>query len=534
MGVATNYDVIVIGAGHNGLTTAAYLARTGYKVLVLERREIVGGCAVTEELWPGFHVSRASYVAGLLRPVVINDLQLARHGLQLLPRNPSSFTPQPDSRGLVLGPDQAANCDEIRHFSTQDARRYPHYEAFLERVVRTIEPMLDNPSPDLRNLQWRDFSSLLKLLGRSLQLGTDLPRALSLLRGAAAPVINTWFKSDPLCATLATDAIIGAWAAPSMPGTGYVLLHHVMGETNGTRGIWAYALGGMGGITSALAAAAQTHGAEIRCNAAVTRIRTVNGRANGVIMEDGTEISASKIVSNADPHTTLLSLLDGKLLPDTVHKQTASLDFRSPVMKINLALDRLPEFRSRPGAHPLLQGTIHIGASSMSALEASFAAAKAGQLPQQPMIEMTIPSILDDSIAPPGKHVASLFVQHVPHSMSNADWNDARESFADHIFALIDEVAPGFSDSVIHREVLAPTDLERIFGIKGGNIFHGAMTPDRLWCLRPTPAASGYRTAVPGLYLCGAGTHPGGGVMGACGRNAAQAILGDLLRITSN
>lgn len=497
-------------------------------MLVLERRPIVGGCAVTEELWPGFHVSRASYVAGLLRRAVIEELRLADHGLMLLPRNPSSFTPQADNRGLILGPDREATRNEIRYFSSGDARRYPDYEVFLERIAQTVDPLLDLPPPESGRPHWRDAGALLKLLGRGCRLGTSLPRAVALMTGAAAPTINAWFDSEPLRATLATDAIIGAWAAPSTSGTGYVLIHHVMAETNGTRGIWAYARGGMGSVSAALAAAAQGHGAEIRCATEVAGIRTTDGRAGGVVLADGTELAARAIVSNADPKATLLDLMDETLLPENAHEQVAGLDFRSPVMKINVALDRLPQFTSRPGSRAELQGTIHIGATCMQDLEESFAAAQSGRLPQRPMIEMTIPSVIDDSIAPPGRHVASLFVQHVPHAMDEDWWNNERDRFCDRVFSLVDEVAPGFSDSVIHREILAPPDLERIFGITGGNIFHGAMTPDRLWSRRPIPAAGGYRTVVPGLYLCGAGTHPGGGVMGACGRNAAGVILHDL------
>jgi len=522
-----NYDVIVIGAGHNGLTAAAYLARAGRRVLVLERREIIGGCAVTEELWPGFRVSRASYVAGLLRPAVIGELRLADFGLALLPRNPSSFTPQVDNRGLVLGPDRVATGKEIRYFSPKDARQYPEYETFLERVAQTVEPLLDQAPPLTRRPCWHDIGILLNLAGRGCRLGTDLAKAAAMMRGAAVPMIEAWFDSEPLRATLATDAIIGAWAAPSTPGTGYVLLHHVMGKTNGMRGTWAYARGGMGSVSAALAAAAKSYGAKIRCAAKVTGIRTQAGRANGVILEDGSELSARIVVSSADPRVTLLGLLDESLLPDDVRRQTAGLDFRSPVLKINVALDRLPQFRCRPGARAELHGTIHVGATCMADLEDSFASAQAGRLPERPMIEMTIPSIIDTSIVPAGKHVASLFVQHVPCAKDDAWWSDRRDRFADRVFSLIDEVAPGFGDSVLHREVLAPTDLERIFGITGGNIFHGAMTPDRLWFRRPVPAAGGYRTPVPGLYQCGAGTHPGGGVMGACGCNAANQILRD-------
>lgn len=521
------YDVIIIGAGHNGLAAAAYLARAGRRVLVLERRHIPGGCAVTEELWPGFRVSRASYVAGLLRPAVVEELQLARHGLDLLPREPASFTPQPDNRGLVLGPDIAATCDEIRYFSQRDAARYPRYENFLERVTRVIDPLLDRAPPAGDRVRWRDLRPMLALLVRARRLGTDLPKALAMLTGAAAPVIKSWFESEPLRATLATDAVIGAWASPSTPGTGYVLFHHVMGETNGNRGVWAYARGGMGSISSALAAAAREYGTDIRCEATVRRIVTNNGRASGVVLEDGTELSAPVIVSNADPRATLLGLLDHAVLTEDLRVGIENIDFRSPVMKINVALGQLPSFSSRPGHGPQLRGTIHVGATCMTEIEESFAAAQAGFLAQRPMIEMTIPSTLDDSLAPPGKHVASLFVQHVPYALRESDWDTARDEFADRVFALIDEVAPGFSASVLHRDVLAPPDLERVFGITGGNIFHGAMTPDRLYLLRPLPGLAGYATPVPGLYLCGAGTHPGGGVMGACGRNAAGVILRD-------
>ncbi|MGI9343655.1 MAG: phytoene desaturase family protein [Gammaproteobacteria bacterium] len=525
MSAESEYDVVVIGAGHNGLTAAAYLARAGRRVLVLERRHVIGGCAVTEELWPGFRISRASYLAGLLRPVVIEELRLADHGLELLPRDPSSFTPMPDGRGLVLGPDPIATRNEIRHFSTRDADNYSLYESFLERVAHAIEPLLDVPPP-----RWSDpsaVSSLLTLLGRTARIGTDLPRALRMLNGAAAPIITSWFESEPLRATLATDAVIGAWAAPTTPGTGYVLLHHVMGETGGTRGVWAYVRGGMGSVSAAIASVARAHGAEIRCSATVARVLTEGGGATGVELVSGERIRAATVVSNADPATTFLELLGTDELPAGLRDELRELDFRSPVLKINVALDRLPAFTSRPAGGSELRGTIHIGATTMQQIEDSFAAALAGSLPERPMIEMTIPSTLDDSLAPAGKHVASLFVQHVPHSLPDERWNVERDGFADRVFSLVDEVAPGFSASVLHREVLAPPDLERIFGITGGNIFHGAMTPDRLYFRRPLPGIGGYGTPIAGLYLCGAGTHPGGGVMGACGRNAAGVIMND-------
>lgn len=523
-------DALVIGAGHNGLTAAAYLARAGLRTLVLERRPLVGGACVTEELWPGFRVSRAAYVVGLLRPAIIRELSLHAHGLRLLPRDPASFTPLPDGRSLLLGPDLAASCDEIRRFSARDARHFPAYESLLDRTARAFEPLLDVPPPDLVHPRLRDLRPLAGVLRGARRLGADLPRALRLLVGAARPILESWFESEPLLATLATDAVIGAWASPSTPGTGYVLFHHVMGETNGSRGTWAYAKGGMGSISEALADAARASGAEIRTECAVARIAVHDGRAVGVVLDDGAVIEARTVISNADPQRTLLGLLGREELPESLVRELEALDFRSPSLKINAALARLPHFTAKPGngVGPHHVGTIHVGATDLDALEDSFDAARAGRLPDRPMIELTLPSTLDPGLAPPGRHVASLFVQHVPARLAHSSWDAACDSFADRVFSLVDEVAPGFTDSVLDREVLPPPQLERIFGLTGGNIFHGAMTLDQLLFLRPLPGWSRYRTPIRGLYLCGAGTHPGGGVMGACGRNAAGEVLRDL------
>ncbi|MDH3211379.1 MAG: NAD(P)/FAD-dependent oxidoreductase [Myxococcales bacterium] len=523
-------DIIVIGGGHNGLVAAAYLARAGLRTVLLERRPVIGGACVTEELWPGFRVSRAAYVAGLLRPAVVRELGLAARGLRLLRRAPSSFTPLPDGRGLRLGPDRTASCQEIRRFSARDARRYPAYEDFLDRVVRTLEPALDRPPPDPARLGPRDLALLAHLLVGAWRLRGDLARALALLLGPARSALEGWFESEPLRATLATDAVIGAWAAPSTPGTGYVLLHHVMGETHGERGVWSYVEGGMGRLADAIAAAARDAGADIRTEASVKQIAVRDGRAVGVVLADGSTIEAPAVVSGLDPHRTLLRLVGREHLPEELALEIASLDFRSPCLKINLALDRLPAFAGRGGAGPLPEhaGTIHVGATTLDAIERAFEAAQRGALPERAMVELTLPSALDGSLAPDGHHVASLFVQYVPYALAERDWDAERDRFADRVLALVDEVAPGFSESVLQREVLAPPDLERIFGLTGGNIFHGAMSLDRLLFLRPVPGWARYRTPVAGLYLCGAGTHPGGGVMGACGRNAAGEILRDL------
>jgi phytoene dehydrogenase-like protein len=523
---ARSADVVVIGAGHNGLVAAAYLARAGLRTLVVERREVIGGASVTEELWPGYRVSRGAYVAGLLRPCVVRELSLAEHGLRLLRRSPSSFTPLPDGRALLLGPDTEASLQSIRQFSARDADRFPAYEAFLDGIARVIEPLLDAPPPSFAHPSLADLRSLAAAARRAWRVRADLPRAFNLLLGAARPALEAWFESEPLRATLATDAVIGAWAPPSAPGTGYVLFHHVMGETHGERGVWAYVEGGMGSLAEAIASAATRAGVEILRGAPVSRIDVQDGRARGVTLEDGREIAARRVVSSVDPHTTLCRMVDAAHVPDAVTRELEALDFRSGVVKINLALDRLPRFVGTQGATPGLehQGTIHIGALGLDAIEDAFAAAAAGRLPERPMIELTLPSALDATLAPQGRHVASMFVQYAPYALAAGSWDDERDRFGDLVFSLVDEVAPGFSSSVLHREVLAPPDLERVFALRGGNIFHGAMTPDRLALARPVPGW-GYRTPVDGLYLCGAGTHPGGGVMGACGRNAAQSIL---------
>lgn len=492
-------DAIVIGAGHNGLVAAAYLARAGLATVVLERREIVGGACVTEELWPGHRVSRAAYVAGLLRPAVIRELALERRGLVLLRRDPSSFTPLADGRGLLLGPDAALCEREIARFSRRDAARYPQYERLLDRAARAFEPLLDAPPPDPASLAWRDVPALARVARGVAAMRGDLARAVRLLLAPARDTLAEWFESEPLRATLATDALIGAWAAPSTPGTGYVLFHHVMGETGGARGVWAYVQGGMGALSDAIADAARAAGATIATSAEVASIEVDGGRVRGVALADGRSVEAPLVVSSADPQRTLLGLAGAARLPDELRDALRALDFRSPVVKINLALDRLPRFAGRGDAPgPEHRGTIHLGAADLDALERCFADAAAGRLPERPMIELTIPSALDASLAPPGRFVASMFVQHLPHDWDASRWDGARDAFADRVFACVDEVAPGFSSSVVHREVLAPPDLERVFGLTGGNIFHGAMALSRLLFLRPAPGWSRYRTPVAG------------------------------------
>jgi phytoene dehydrogenase-like protein len=516
----------VIGAGHNGLVTACYLARGGLRVLVLERRPLVGGACVTEETFPGFKVSTAAYVNSLFRKEIVRDLRLGDHGFEVLPRSPSSFTPLPDGRSLTLGPDAALTRAEIARFSARDAARYPEYEAMLERVAAFVEPTLDMTPPDLLRPGLRGLLRLLGL-GRSFaRLGDGASEAVELLTGPARTILDRWFESTELKATLATDAIIGAMASPSTPGTGYVLFHHVMGETDGRRGVWGYVRGGMGGLTQALARAARGLGVEIRCEAPVARVTVRDGRATGVVLESGEECRARIVASNADANVTFRRLLPPEALPAGFRDAVSRISYESASLKINVALSELPSFTACPGIVPGPQhrGTIHI-CPDLDYIERAFDDAKYGRPSERPVLECTIPSVVDPTVAPPGRHLMSIFVQYAPYALRGPGWDEIGEAFADRCFALLDEYAPNFSRSVLARQVLTPLDIERVFGLTGGNIFQGAMTPGQLFSLRPVPGHAGYRTPVAGLYLCGAAAHPGGGVMGSPGRNAAREIL---------
>jgi len=524
---ASRYDAIVIGAGHNGLVTAAYLARAGRRVLVLERRHLVGGACVTEEVFPGFKVSTAAYVNSLFRKEIVRDLRLADYGFAVLARDPSSFTPLPDGRSLLMGPDAELTRKEIGKFSQRDAERYPRYEAMLERVADLIEPTLTMAPPDLFRPRLRDLRKLLTLGRAFRRLGTGAGEAVEILTGAARPVLDRWFESEELKATLATDAIIGAMASPSMPGTAYVLFHHVMGETDGKRGVWGYVRGGMGGLTQALAAAARAHGAVIRCEAEVARVLVRDGRATGVALANGEEWNAPIVASNADAHVTFLRLMDRRELPPEFVAAVERISYESASLKINVALSELPSFSALPGTAPSLhhRGTIHI-CPDQDYIERAYDDAKYGRPSARPVLECTIPSVVDPTVAPPGRHLMSMFVQYAPYALRDATWDERREPFADRCFDLLNEYAPNFKRSVIARQVLTPLDLERVFNLTGGNIFQGAMTPSQLFAFRPVPGYASYRMPIRGLYLCGAAAHPGGGVMGTPGLNAARAILG--------
>ncbi|GLT80014.1 hypothetical protein SLA2020_514770 [Shorea laevis] len=542
------WDALVIGGGHNGLTAAAYLAHGGLSVAVLERRHVIGGAAVTEELIPGFKFSRCSYLQSLLRPSIIRELDLPRHGLKLLKRSPSSFTPCLDGRYLLLGPNKELNHSEISKFSKRDADAYPRYENQLENFCKFMDPLLDSPTPEsLQGIpsvedRFQDKISRsafwARLLRQAISLGQkDMVDFMDLLLSPASKVLNNWFETDVLKATLATDAVIGSTASVSTPGSGYVLLHHVMGETDGDRGIWSYVEGGMGSVSKAIGNAAKEAGAHIVTSVEVSQLMMEDsGIVNGVLMADGTRVQSSIVLSNATPYKTFMELVPSNILPDDFIRAIKYSDYSSGTTKINLAVDKLPEFGccklSHREAGPQHVGTIHLGSESMEEIDSACQDAVNGLPSQRPVIEMTIPSVLDKTISPAGKHVINLFIQYTPYKPLDGSWEDPsyRELFAKRCFTLIDEYAPGFSSSIIGYDMLTPPDLEREIGLTGGNIFHGAMGLDSLFLMRPVKGWSNYRTPLPGLYLCGSGAHPGGGVMGAPGRNAARIALKDFKR----
>lgn len=540
---AKRYDVLIIGGGHNGLVCAAYLAKAGRRVCVLERRHVLGGCATTEELWPGYKVSTAAYVVSLFPPQIIRELRLKQYGLAILPRSPSSFTPLPDGRSLLLGPDEQLCRREIGKFSSRDAEAYPRYNALLERVAAAVEPTISQVAPDPLPLpeSWRKIGLGKKLRdGRKLweayqslaQLGTDMPEGMELLAGAARPILERWFESEPLRATLATDAIIGAMTSISAPGSAYVLMHHVMGEAGGARGVWGYVQGGMGALSEAIAAACRDMNVDIRRETPVRRILARKGTATGVVLEDGTQLQAQVVASSIDAQQTFLRLLDADAVPDDFREAVERIDYASASAKINLALGEPPRFVSTNGGSdgigPHHHGTIHIS-PSLDYLEAAYADALCGRPSESPVLEITLPTSVDRTIAPPGKHVMSIFVQYAPYRLAEgtAPWDAVKEAFADRCIDVLAEYAPNVPAAIEHRQVLSPLDLERTFGLTGGNIMQGAMTPHQLYSLRPVPGWADHRTPLKGLYLCGAASHPGGGVMGTCGKNAAEEILKD-------
>ncbi|MFN8846827.1 MAG: phytoene desaturase family protein [Bdellovibrionales bacterium] len=525
-----NYDAIIIGGGHNGLVTAGYLAKAGHKVAVFEKRYTVGGCAVTEETFPGFKFSSLSYVNSLFKPQIIADLKLREFGFEMLPRNPSSFTPFLNGKSLLLGPDKDLVRREISKFSTKDAERYPQYEALLEEMAEVLEPMMTMTPPNPGNIHFSDLTGLGGLLFKNRKkLKHNWPELMRFLTGSATDMLNHWFESEELKTTLATDAVIGANASPSMPGTSYILFHHVMGECNGVRGVWGYMRGGMGGLTQSLAKSCTALGVDIFTSMPVQKIMIQNGKAKGVIA-DGKEIGAKIVASGADPNMTFLKLVDEQDLPESFLQNVRRINYDSASVKINFALSELPDFKAMPGKNlgPQHMGTIHI-CPDMQYIEEAYSDSVAGRPSRNPILECTIPTSVDNTLAPAGQHVMNMFVQYGPYNLKNGQtWDQIKDSFADRCVEIMNEYAPNFKNSILHRQVISPLDMEREYSITGGSLFHGRMSLDQMFHMRPVPGYANYRTPVQNLYLCGSGAHPGGGVMGTPGLNAAQEILKDL------
>ena len=520
------YDAIIIGAGHNGLVTAAYLARAGRQVLVLERRDMVGGCAVTEELWPGYRVSTGAYLVSLLQDRIVRELELERFGYRVDAKDPAFFSAFPDGRHFFMWQDRARTLAEIAKFSRHDAEVYAAYEDQLERIARVIEDLLLITPPAFPPRRPLDFLDYLKLAGRMRSLRSkDLVALVKIFTQSAAELLDEWFESDEVKVTLATDGVIGANGGPRSPGTAYILLHHSMGGVAGHRGLWGFVRGGMGAVAEAIAASARAKGAAVRTHAAVDRVLVRNGRAFAVVLANGEEIEATIIASNLDPKATFLRLIEESALePDFV---STVRRFRSEgtSAKINLALTGLPTFTAFPATPgPHHRATMHI-CPSIEYVEHAWDDAKYGRPSERPLLELTIPTMYDASLAPPGRHIMGIFLQYAPYTLREGAWDELRESFGDHAIALIEEYAPNIRSIIEHREVLTPLDLERRFGITGGNIFHGEMSLDQMFVMRPVAGWARYRTPIQGLYLCGSGAHPGGGVMGAAGYNCAREIL---------
>jgi phytoene dehydrogenase-like protein len=519
-----HYDVIVIGGGHNGLVNAAYLAKAGKKVLVLERRHVLGGAAVTEEIIPGFLFSECSYVVSLLRPEIIRELDLPRHGLEILPLD-GTFSPMPDGNHLWRMNDHAKSVREIRRHSRVDAEAYDEFSKMMTPMCRFVKPMLSMVPPDPTTMKPRDLRQLHFLMQRFRELSSDERYTLiQLMTMSSADFLDQWFETDVLKATMSASGIIGTFLGIHSPGTAYVLLHHYMGEIDGAFRSWGFSRGGTGAISNAIAAAAREAGVEIRTKAPVGKIVVKEGRAAGVVLQSGEEITANVISSSVDPHLTFEKFLEPSELPADFLEGVRRYKFRGSSGKVNIALDALPEFKSLPGDGAHLRGAVSIS-PSMEYMERAYDDAKYGHYSRRPYIDMVIPSLTDPSVAPPGKHVLSCFVQYAPYKLAEGTWDEQREAFGDNVIDTISEYAPNIKDIIVGRQILTPLDLEREFGLTQGNIFQGELSLEQLFFLRPVAGWAYYRTPVDNLYMCGSATHPGGGIMGANGRIASQVIL---------
>lgn len=534
--MTTHYDAIIIGAGHNGLTAAAYLAKAGKKVLVLERRHLVGGATVTEEIFPGFKFTVFSYVVSLLRPEVIRDLQLPKHGLKILPLE-STLTPLPDGDYILRDADHWATVRNLARFSPRDAEAYDEYSHAMYFMAKAVKPILSLVPPDLTSFDPRELLSLAKLGKHFLNLDEEhLYTFIKLMTMSSADFLDEWFECDPLKATMSASGIIGTFLGPRSPGTAYVLLHHYMGEIDGVFRAWGFQKGGTGGVAETLASAARSFGAEIRLNAAVAQVIVKGGKAAGVALQNGDEFYAPIVVSSLDPKWTFLKLVDQSLLPQSLISDIQRFNIKGSSGKVNLALDALPDFTAlrtpRGQDTPARLRAAYKGAISISPsleyMEKAYDDAKYGDFSRRPYIDMIIPSLLDPDMAPPGKHVMSCFVQYAPYELADGEWDDAkREAFGDAVIDTLSEYAPNLKNLIIGRQVRSPKDIEDTTGLTQGNIFQGELSLSQLLFLRPAAGWAKYRTPIAGYYQCGSGTHPGGGISSAPGRLAALEILKD-------
>jgi phytoene dehydrogenase-like protein len=509
------YDAIIVGAGHNGLVAAGYLARAGVRTLVLEQRDHVGGACVTEEPWPGFRINTYSYVAGMLRPEIIRDLDLKRFGFRTLPCNPAEYCPYPDGRSLSIWEDDEATLREITKFSRRDAQSYPRYVEYWERTLDILEPLLLQPPAPLPDL-----------LGQLEAHGIDaLLRDLFLL--SVEDFLDEWFESDQVKASLAINGLIGEMCGPRTPGTAYVLAHHNATVLDGERQAWGFAVGGMGRITEAMARAAEHFGAQIRVGVPVRQLRMRDGSVVGVETAAGEQIDAAVVLSALDVRRTVLKLLPPDVLPESELAKVRQFRSDGASLKFNAALKRLPKFTAWEGPGGPHAGEVEI-APSMEYLERAYDAGKYGRFSERPYMDILFQSAADPSMAPPGKHTMTCFVQYAPYELRGTTWDSFKPEAEEIVLRTLEEYAPDLRGAIEHSQIISPVDIERVVGLSGGNIFQGNMTPDQIFRFRPLIGWSGYRTPVPGLYLCASTAHPGGGVMGAPGHNAAEVVLADL------
>ncbi len=527
------YDAVVIGAGHNGLVCAAYLARAGKSVLVLERRHLVGGATVTEEVYPGFKFSVCSYVVSLMRPRIISELDLPRFGFELLPLD-GTLSPTPDGDYLMRWHDAEETRRELARFSTADAEAYEQFGKLMYHLAMTVRPMLSATPPDPTSLAPANLAALVgigKTFGRNVAHLYDLAK---LMKMSSADFVEEWFESEPLRGSLSASGIIGTFLGPRSPGSAYVMLHHYMGEIDGQFRAWGLPRGGMGAVAESIAGAARSFGAEIRTEAPIERILVEGGVARGVVLEGGEEVRADTVVSSLDPKRTFLQLVGAEHLDDGFVSAIERYKIRGSSGKVNLALDALPrptclegiEHKTGFPVESYLRGAISIS-PDIDYLERAYRDAKYGRFSRRPYMDIVIPTLADPSMAPPGKHVMSIFVQYAPYELAEGTWEQQREAFGDTVIDTLAHYIPNLKDIILHRQVITPWDLEQKFGLTQGNIFHGELSLEQLFFLRPVAGWADYRTPLKKMYQCGSGTHPGGGVMGAPGRLAAQKILAD-------